>query len=82
MLSVACLGFDEVGLRRVMPLFVMLGILFSPLSEVIWRGVQYGGQVKCVVLGGMFLFGLMRPMVSEWDGKGYELSADSFIAHS
>jgi Glycosyltransferase family 87 len=67
MLSVACLRFDEVGSRRVMPLFVMLGILFSPLSEVIWRGVQYGGQVKCLVLGGLFLFGSVRPVFSEYD---------------
>jgi len=80
MLSVAGLRFDEARLRRVMPLFVMLGILFSPLSELIWRGVQYGGQVKCLVLGGMFLFGLMQPMISEWDGKGIELSADSLLA--
>lgn len=55
------------GTVRIRPHVVLIAILVSPLSEFILQGVLFGGQMQSVLLGGLFLLALTRPLPSRWD---------------
>ena len=49
------------------PHFVLLALLCAPLSEFILHGTRFGGQIKCVLLGALFVLSVVRRIPSRFD---------------
>jgi hypothetical protein len=53
--------------QSIYPMMILLALLVSPLSEFIFHGVRFGGQIKAVLLLILFAMALLRPIFSSLD---------------
>jgi hypothetical protein len=66
-LSTIAFGRDRMKDSQAAPFFVLGGMLTAPLTEFMWHGGTYGGQLQSGLLLVLFVLSLARPLRSQYD---------------